>query len=272
MEIIAPGALARIAGASKPNDNMRATCAGLDLRGTAIGLDRPHRLAHYLGQLAHESGRWRYDREVWGPTPAQRRYDTRTDLGKTADRDGDGERYRGRGPIQITGRANYAEFTAWARAFDPAAPDFAATPDAINTAPWEGLVGIWYWEARRLNRYADEGDAEMISRRINGGLNGYADRLTLTDRASLTLLGREPGDITGFQREAGLKVDGISGPRTRAAIHTALVGLPPLGTPARPGSDLAPAPHQPVPGSTAAQIADLITIRDASTRALARLT
>lgn len=61
-----------------------------------VGLDRLHRLVHCLAQLMHESGSFKWDQKIWGPTPAQARYDTRTDLGNTAAKDGDGYLYRGR--------------------------------------------------------------------------------------------------------------------------------------------------------------------------------
>ena len=222
---ITAGTLATIAG--RPvNSNMQSTIAGLERAGVGTGLNRPHRLAQYLAQLAHESGLWRYDREVWGPTEAQKRYDTRTDLGNTAAADGDGFLYRGRGPIQITGRANYREFTAWARALDPQAPDFVANPDAVLTDPWEGLGPIWYWDTRDLNRYADNGDLLTITKRINGGTNGLADRQAQYTRAGLVLLGYAPADVRAFQRSHGLTVDGKAGPNTRAAIHDALLKRP----------------------------------------------
>jgi putative chitinase len=220
----------------EPDDNMRSVLAGLDRRGASAGLIRPHRLAHYLAQLAHESGRFRFDREVWGPTSAQARYDTRTDLGNTAARDGDGYRFRGRGPIQVTGAANYRDLTAWAQKADPSAPDFAADPDALLTDPWEGLAPIWFWETRGLNTYADRNDAEMLCRRINGGLNGYSDRLDLYTRSALVLLAYGPDDVRRFQADAGLTVDGVAGPRTRAALHTRLTNaaFAPVEPPATP--------------------------------------
>lgn len=216
--------LAAIA-AREPNDNMRAVLAGLEVRGAAAGLSRWHRLAHYVAQIAHESGRFRYDREVWGPTAAQRRYDTRTDLGNTPERDGDGYLFRGRGPIQITGRSNYRQFREWARAFEPGAPDFEALPDAVVESPWEGLAPIWYWETRGLNAYADRNHIETITKRINGGLNGFEDRIDLYSRSALVFLGYGPEDVRRFQGDAGLKADGDAGPLTRAALHRELTGL-----------------------------------------------
>lgn len=204
--------------------NARSVVAALDVYGARTGLDQPHRLVPYLGQISHESMGFVYDREVWGPTPAQKRYEGRKDLGNT--RKGDGRKFSGHGPIQVTGRANHAGFRDWCRKnIDPSAPDFEESPDMINTDPWEGLTGIWYWSTRDLNRYADFGDIEMITKRINGGLNGYQDRIDRTVRYGLVLLGRDPGDVRGFQKTAGLAVDGVAGPQTRAALHKALVAL-----------------------------------------------
>lgn len=220
---ITAGTLATIAG--RPvNSNMQSTIAGLERAGVGAGLNRPHRLAQFLAQIAHESGLWRYDAEVWGPSAAQKRYDTRTDLGNTAAADGDGFLYRGRGPIQITGKSNYRQFTAWARSLDPQAPDFVANPDAVLTDPWEGLGPIWYWDTRDLNRYADNGDLLTITKRINGGTNGLADRQAQYARAGLVLLGF--ATVKQFQEHVGLKVDGVAGPATRAAIHAELLKRP----------------------------------------------
>lgn len=224
--------LARMSGKAT-NDNMRSVIEGLALAGIGAGLNRPHRLAIYLAQLGHESAWFKYDREVWGPTSAQSRYDTRTDLGNTAARDGDGYLYRGRGPIQITGKYNYRRFTAWARLMSSTAPDFVADPDLVNTDPWEGLGPIWYWDSgnptgESLNVYADEANHEMVTRRINGGLNGYADRLTRYTPAALVLLGFGPADIRAFQETVftGRDVDSLDGPKTRAALHRSLLSQP----------------------------------------------
>jgi putative chitinase len=123
----------------------------------------------------HESGDLAYDRELWGPTPAQKRYDTRTDLGNTPEADGDGYGNRGMGPIQLTGAGNRRAFREWciAEGFDP--PEFVGT-DALLADPWEGLSAVWYWTSRNLNRCADAGDFENITWRINGGTNGFDDR------------------------------------------------------------------------------------------------
>lgn len=215
-----------IAGHDGVASNGGSVIAGLKLAGAAAGLDHPADLAQYLAQIMHETGGLRFDREIWGPTPAQARYDTRTDLGNTPVIDGDGELYCGRSPFQITGLANYTALRNWCRARWPRCPDFVADPDALLTDPWEGLAPIWYWTTRDLGRYADAGDIEMITRRINGGLNGYPDRLRYYTRAALVLLGYAPDAVAGFQtNNADLVSDGIAGPRTRRALHMALLQL-----------------------------------------------
>ena len=240
--------LALLAGTNE-NDNMRSTLAGLQRGGVGAGLERPHRLAMYLGQLSHESAGWKYDRELWGPTAAQKRYDTRTDLGNTAAADGDGYLYRGRGPIQITGKSNYAQFTAWARKMDRDAPDFVKNPDAVNTDPWEGLGPIWYWDTRSINALADRGDFEAVTKRINGGLNGYADRQQRYARAALILMGRKPTDVRGYQMALGLTPDGVPGPVTLASMHKALLSMPPVSFGTVPVIDARP-PAKPTPAIT----------------------
>ena len=187
---------------------------------------RPHDLAQQFAQVNHESLNLRYVQEVWGPTAAQKTYEGRMALGNTVK--GDGYRMRGRDYIQITGRYNYRALTSWAQAKWPGAPDFEATPDALAEPEWLGLGVVWYWTTRVPQRYVDAGDIEMVTRRVNGGLNGYAHRLECYDRAALVLLGYDPTNIQQFQHDHSLAVDGISGPKTRAAMHKALKRKPSL--------------------------------------------
>lgn len=184
---------------------------------------KPHQLAHVLAQVMHESGGLIYDREVWGPTAAQQRYEGRKDLGN--NRKGDGSKYRGYGPIQITGRGNTTAFYEWCQKRGLNPPDFVDKPELMAASPWAGWSVVWYWTTRNLNRYADTNDIEMITRRINGGLNGYEDRLSYYDRSALVLLGLPPTDIKAFQTSAKLKPDGVSGPQTRAEMHKRLVAM-----------------------------------------------
>lgn len=227
MSVITAAQIRTAAKSRVTEANMNSVLAALDKFGLGLGLNRPHRVAHYLAQLMHESGAFRFDQEVWGPTPAQARYDTRTDLGNTPGADGDGYLYRGRAGIQITGKANYEAFRDWCRAKGYNPPDFVAHPDLVNTDPWEGLAPLWYWSTRNLNSYADRNDIETITKKINGGKNGLNDRIDYYGRIALVLLGYQPteADIRRYQSERGLGVDGDVGPKTRAELHKDLLAL-----------------------------------------------
>jgi putative chitinase len=258
-----------IAGGTKTaarQANIDAILLGLDAYGEQVGLNTAPRLAQYIAQLAHESGRFRYDREVWGPTAAQKRYEGRADLGNTQP--GDGSKFRGYTPIQITGRANATAFRDWCRAKGLNPPDFAQFPELMNTDPWEGLGPIWFWTTRDLNRYADEGNTEMISRRINGGTNGLSDRLELFVRAGLVLLDYklEASVVKRFQSEHGLTPDDVAGPATRLAIHKALQKLD-----TEPSAPAAEAPTDTPVAEAPLTLADYLRIIEAATAAIRQL-
>jgi putative chitinase len=180
-----------------------------------------HIFAQVLAQVLHESGRFKYVRELWGPTAAQLRYEGRADLGNTVA--GDGKRFMGRDLIQCTGRFNYRALTKWVRGLFPDAPDFEAKPDLLEQSEWLGISVIWYFVTRpSLMAACEAGDCVRVSEIVNGGHNGLADRLALYVRTALVLLGYGPTDIKAFQTSAGLTVDGIAGTLTRAALHSAL--------------------------------------------------
>jgi predicted chitinase len=142
-------------------------------------IDTPLRIAAFLAQLAHESGEFRFMEEIWGPTAAQLRYEPPSDLATRLGNiePGDGERYKGRGVIQLTGRFNYQKYGDLLGIDLVSNPTLASTPQiAFSTA---GL----YWQENDLNELADQEDFETITRRINGGLNGYDHRLMYYERA-----------------------------------------------------------------------------------------
>ncbi len=150
----------------------------------AYGIGGALRIAAFVAQLAHESGEFRWMEEIWGPTDAQRRYEPPSDLAKRLGNTqaGDGKRFKGRGPIQITGRYNYQKYGGLLGIDLIADPALAATPAvAFATA---GL----YWQKNGLNELADVRDFVAITKRINGGTNGLADRQRYYARA-LTVLG-----------------------------------------------------------------------------------
>ena len=164
-----------------------AQWAGPLQRACAVArIDTPARLAAFIAQIGHESGSLRYTEEIWGPTPAQLTYEGRKNLGNTQP--GDGERFKGRGPIQLTGRDNYRQFTEWMRAeHGDDAPDFEARPELVAQPMYGALAAAFYWATRKLNVLADEGDFEGITRKINGGDNGAADRRRRWEKAKAVL-------------------------------------------------------------------------------------
>ncbi|WP_414831680.1 glycoside hydrolase family 19 protein [Afifella sp. YEN Y35] len=239
--MIAVKDLRTIAGARARTGILEGVAEGLARHGKAFGLDRPEMLAAFLAQIGHESGRFRHLEEIWGPTAAQRRYDSRADLGNTPETDGDGYRYRGRGLIHVTGRANVAAFAAWAKERFADAPDFLAEPNRLAAFPWAFVSALWYWESRDLGRLAAVGDLIGLTRAINGGLNGLADRRRLYVRTALVLLGQEltKGAVKRFQAARGLTPDDIAGAKTLHELHAALSELPAL----KAGAAMRPAPQ-----------------------------
>lgn len=128
------------------------------------GITTPARAHMWLAQVGHESMSLRYMEEIASGAA----YEGRKDLGNTQP--GDGKRFKGRGPIQLTGRANY---TAAGRALGL---DLVGNP-ALAAQPQHAFrVSAWWWRTNGLNEISDRGDVVAATRRINGGTNGLADR------------------------------------------------------------------------------------------------
>ena len=128
-------------------------------------LENADRLCEFIGQLAHESGGFRYMEEIASGAA----YEGRRDLGNTQP--GDGKRYKGRGPIQLTGRANYRKYGR------KLGIDFERWPTMV-AKPSIGLwCGLLYWDDHNLNALADNRETKLITKRINGGYNGLQDRI-----------------------------------------------------------------------------------------------
>ncbi|MFI7799250.1 chitinase class I [Pseudomonas sp. DD1] len=137
------------------------------------------RIAAFIAQVGHESGQLRHVREIWGPTAQQAGYEGRADLGNTMK--GDGSKFRGRGLIQITGRANYAACG------EALALDLVNHPELLEQPQHASMSAAWFWKMKGLNDLAERGQFLTITRRINGGLNGIDDRLELWKKAQVVL-------------------------------------------------------------------------------------
>lgn len=142
-------------------------------------INTPDRRAAFLAQVGHESGQLRYVKEL----ASGEAYEGRKDLGNTEP--GDGVRFKGRGLIQITGRANYLQCSRALFGDDRLLEFPELLEDPVYACRSAGL----FWQSHRLNELADGGMQEfgLITRRINGGTNGMADRLALYRRANEVL-------------------------------------------------------------------------------------
>jgi putative chitinase len=148
-------------------------------------INTPLRVAAFLAQIGHESGQLQYVREL-GSDQYLSKYDTgvlAARLGNSPEPDGDGQHYRGRGLIQITGRNNYSQCSLGLFGDER----LLATPELLEQPQWAAESAAWFWERNGLNELADRDQFNSITRRINGGLNGLQDRLQLWARARAVL-------------------------------------------------------------------------------------
>lgn len=181
--------LAKVMGNALTLAQYEALLPGYENAMRAANINNHMRAAMFAAQLGHESVGLKYMQEIASGAD----YEWRSDLGNVYA--GDGRRYKGRGPIQLTGRNNYRAFTKWARANGHSALDFEAEPTLLEQPHWGFLAASWYWVVARgnLNKHADAGDLFSASADINGWIklangtwrtpNGYADRQARYNRA-----------------------------------------------------------------------------------------
>lgn len=122
------------------------------------------REAAFLATIIHESGHFRYTREIASGAA----YEGRKDLGNVMA--GDGVKFKGRGLIQITGRSNYE------RASKALGIDFVSNPQLLEQPRYATQVSCWWWADKGLNEIADTGDFRKVTRIVNGGYTGFSDR------------------------------------------------------------------------------------------------
>ncbi len=168
--LITQAQLIAIAPYSK-RDRLEQLLPHLNITMDRYKINTPLRKAHFLAQVGHESDGFNTNEEYASGSA----YEWRTDLGNVQV--GDGVRFKGRGLIQVTGRANYGEC---GRALGV---DLIRSPQRLGDYDLACLSAGWYWDTRRLNAYADRDDVLQITRIINGGTNGLADRQDYLARA-----------------------------------------------------------------------------------------
>lgn len=146
---------------------------GLTEAFKSFAINTPLRAAAAVAQMAHESDGFRVSEEY----ASGQAYEGRKDLGNTQP--GDGKRFKGRGRIMVTGRGNYA---AVSKAMGV---DFVRHPERLGVSPWSEVSSAWWWSSHGCNQLADGGYKKFtaLTRRINGGTTGLADRLRYYRRA-----------------------------------------------------------------------------------------
>jgi predicted chitinase len=167
--------LIQIAGSKAPSDRLRQLASSVNEVLNHYQINTRLRICHFIAQVAHESDCFNAMEEY----ASGEDYEGRDDLGNTQP--GDGVRFKGRGLMQLTGRANYAEFS---KAMNQ---DFIAQPQLVGQIPWAIWVAGWYWHTRHLNEYADRDDLEGVTLGVNGGYNGLEDRRDYLQKAKSVL-------------------------------------------------------------------------------------
>lgn len=159
-------------------------------------IDTPLRIAHFLAQIAHESAGFRTTEEFASGAA----YEGRSDLGNTEP--GDGKRYKGRGLIQLTGRANYRALGETLGKDLEAEPELAAEPGLSL------VIAAEYWKSRNINAKADRDDLLAVTRAVNGGTNGLDDRRRYLGKAK-----------TELARLGGLVLEAGTAPAAKAVLR-----------------------------------------------------
>ncbi len=138
-------------------------------------INTPQRMAAFLAQVAHESGELRYVEEI----ASGEAYEGRADLGNSEP--GDGRLFKGRGLLQVTGRAGYAACSA------ALGVDFVADPQLLSSPGNACRSAAWFWKTHGCNELADADNFRKITLRINGGLTGHENRLAYWELAKSVL-------------------------------------------------------------------------------------
>ena len=159
------------------SDRVKEFVASFNKYSEMFQINTKLRAAHYIAQVAHETGELRWLEEIASGI----QYEGRKDLGNISP--GDGVRFKGRGYLQTTGRSNYQRYADSGFCNG----DLMSHPEWLAQQPGCQKSSMFFWLINNLNRYADQDDARMVSKRINGGWNGLAKRLEYWRKAKEAL-------------------------------------------------------------------------------------
>jgi putative chitinase len=150
-------------------------------------INNPLRIAHFLGQTCHESAGFRTTEEF----ASGEAYEGRKDLGNT--KTGDGVRYKGRGLLQLTGRANYHEVGELLNVDLEGQPTLAAEPVLSLKIACE------FWKKKKINAACDDDNLDRVTRLVNGGVNGIEERRVFTTKAKNAIARLQGIQLSGAQ-------------------------------------------------------------------------
>ncbi|MGA8446790.1 MAG: peptidoglycan-binding protein [Roseiarcus sp.] len=162
------------------------------------------RIAHFLGQTCEESAGYRTTEEF----ASGKEYEGRQDLGNTQR--GDGPRYKGRGLLQLTGRANYADYGK------ALAVDLVNNPTLAAQPALSLKIACEYWKRHDINADCDRDDAQAVTRKVNGGLNGLSDRIAFTQKAKTAVARLQAVQLSGAA-SGGATAPAAAGPAAAGA-------------------------------------------------------
>ena len=163
------------------DENIRTYLPYLNDTMQRFEIDTTIRQCHFLAQIAVESGSLRYVREL----ASGEDYEGRESLGNKFP--GDGVKFKGRGLIQLTGRENYQRFQDWLELNYDESIDVMTYPELLETPELAVMVAGWYWDVRNVNAMADRDDVVSVTRKVNGGRNGLAQRIEFLNKAKIVL-------------------------------------------------------------------------------------
>lgn len=204
MPFVTTGALRKLAPNAK-RDIINGIVGPLNKYMPQYGINQPLRVAHFLSQAAHEAAGFKTLTEYASGAA----YEGRRDLGNTQP--GDGRRFKGRGIFQLTGRANYRIMGKRLGLDLEGNPELAADP-TISVR-----IACEYWQTRNLNAYADADDVNGITRKINGGYNGLADRKRYLAKAKELFKAPLPPDVDANAPEPAPKGK-VPAPKTTGTV------------------------------------------------------
>lgn len=148
-----------------------------------FGINSALRVQHFLAQVAHESGSLRYNTEI----ASGKAYDTgklAVALGNTPQADGDGQKYKGRGLIQLTGTNNYRAFNNFVHeTLKETEIDFLKTPEKAAEPRYAVMTACWFFQKSGCLALADKDNVISVTKRVNGGTNGLESRKIFLKRA-----------------------------------------------------------------------------------------